>query len=68
MSLVFDFFGKLFIKAPKNALTYGTIYRSSLIRRAGDKFLACLVPDMNPTARVAGERAARNGLVLIEIK
>ena len=34
----------------KIALTYGTIYRSSLIRRAGGKFLACLVPDMNPTA------------------
>ena len=36
----------------KIALTYGTIYRSSLIRRASGEFLACLVPDMNPTASI----------------
>ena len=63
----FWFFRQIIYKSTEK-FTYGTIYRSSLIRRASSEFLACLVPDMNPTAWVAGERAARNGLVLIEIR
>ena len=35
--------------------------KAELLRRAGGEFLACLVPDMNPTAGAAGERAARDG-------
>ena len=68
MSLVFEFLRQIIKKKKKLLSRMRTIYRSSLIRRASSEFLACLVPDMNPTARVAGERAARNGLMLIEIR
>lgn len=37
------------------------INKAFLIRRASGELLACLVPDMNPTAGAAGERAARDG-------
>ena len=35
--------------------------KAELLRRASGEFLACLVPDMNPTAGAAGEGAARDG-------
>ena len=45
----------------KFLLPVSRINEAFLIRRASGEFLACLVPDMNPTARAAGERAARDG-------
>jgi hypothetical protein len=63
----FWFFRQIIYKSTeKIALTYED-YLQVFINPPGE-FLACLVPDMNPTAWVAGERAARNGLVQIEIK
>ena len=35
--------------------------KAELLRRASGEFLACLVPDVNPTAGAAGEGAARDG-------